>query len=453
MSIDQVHSVRTAPNSGKAAAVQAGGAAGFDQAMLAALLGGDGTLEGALDATLAAGAPDAADGTATPAPTKPGKKDAAAADPLAAAMAALLIPTAAPIQQPVVRQPGDATVSAVAGNGGTPDPSAALVAKLTATSGMDTAATADPAKDADDDKAPVVSQAAADAKAARQAKPLPLNILPQPGAADPVQAGLVPAPLGRMAPRAAAAPAAARDQEVRPAGAKPAQPASPPEQASPRPVQVEPTAAHPTVAPVATAAGVAEGLAEKPAAASAGAGEKAADSLAVPTDPALAVAAPMHAARADAAAATSPIEMKHPAEQIAVSVRQAAHEGVNEITVELRPANLGAVEVKLDFGTDGRVSAAVMADRPETLSLLKSDAGGLEQALRDAGLQADPGSLSFSLRGDQSQPDPRQFQQQTAQQQRARDAFASTDDTADLGTVGAAPVTRRSHAGLLDIRI
>ena len=54
---------------------------------------------------------------------------------------------------------------------------------------------------------------------------------------------------------------------------------------------------------------------------------------------------------------------------------------------------------------DGRVDAVVRVERPETLELLQRDARQLVRALQDAGLQADSGSLSFHLRGDeQRQP-------------------------------------------------
>ena len=56
--------------------------------------------------------------------------------------------------------------------------------------------------------------------------------------------------------------------------------------------------------------------------------------------------------------------------------------------------------MRLEVGHDGRVQAVVMADRPETLDMLRRDIAGLEKALADAGLKADTGGLSFSLRGD-----------------------------------------------------
>ena len=61
------------------------------------------------------------------------------------------------------------------------------------------------------------------------------------------------------------------------------------------------------------------------------------------------------------------------------------------MVINLKPVELGSVEVKLDFGADGRVQASIMAERPETLEMLQKDQRTLERALNDAGLQTDPG--------------------------------------------------------------
>jgi flagellar hook-length control protein FliK len=86
-------------------------------------------------------------------------------------------------------------------------------------------------------------------------------------------------------------------------------------------------------------------------------------------------------------------------DQISVNIGKAAKGGIERIQIQLKPENLGRVEVRLEVSHDGRVTAAVTADNRDTLELLKSDARGLERALQDAGLKADSGSLSFSLRG------------------------------------------------------
>src|SRR3546814_5375609 len=72
------------------------------------------------------------------------------------------------------------------------------------------------------------------------------------------------------------------------------------------------------------------------------------------------------------------------------------------MSIKLDPVNLGKVEVKLEVGHDGRLTAVISADKPETLQMLQHGAHNLEQSLRDAGMKTDSGSLNFTLR-DQGQ--------------------------------------------------
>jgi flagellar hook-length control protein FliK len=70
------------------------------------------------------------------------------------------------------------------------------------------------------------------------------------------------------------------------------------------------------------------------------------------------------------------------------------------VTIQLRPEELGRIEIKLEMSQDGKVRAAITADNPATLELLQRDARGLERALQDAGLRADASNLEFNLRGE-----------------------------------------------------
>ncbi|MDH5771507.1 MAG: flagellar hook-length control protein FliK [Rhodospirillaceae bacterium] len=91
---------------------------------------------------------------------------------------------------------------------------------------------------------------------------------------------------------------------------------------------------------------------------------------------------------------------KSPAtEQVSVQITKAINAGADKINIHLRPASLGRVDVQIEMGMDGRVSAVVTADNKDTLDLLQRDQRALERALQDAGLKADSGSLSFNLRG------------------------------------------------------
>ena len=84
-------------------------------------------------------------------------------------------------------------------------------------------------------------------------------------------------------------------------------------------------------------------------------------------------------------------------EQVAVHIQRAAREGTGKFSVQLSPAELGRIHVKLEIDEDKRVTAAVTVERPSTLELLQRDTKGLERALHNAGLTLEGGDLSFSL--------------------------------------------------------
>jgi len=134
-------------------------------------------------------------------------------------------------------------------------------------------------------------------------------------------------------------------------------------------------------------------------------------------------------------------------EQLTVHIQKAVRDGADRINIQLRPAELGRIEVRLEFARDGRLNAAVLADRVETLELLQRDSRVLERALQDAGLKADSGSLTFNLRGEGRQ----EFGQ--AQERRAANpnAAASEAPAPDLPE-SAAPAPSR-HLGAIDIRV
>jgi flagellar hook-length control protein FliK len=140
-------------------------------------------------------------------------------------------------------------------------------------------------------------------------------------------------------------------------------------------------------------------------------------------------------------------------EQVALNLKQALAADNNEIRIQLKPASLGTIDVKLNLTQDGRVSAVISADRSDTLNMLKQDSATLQQSLRDAGLNADGNSLSFNLRGD-----AQSFAQNSSQGGFGRggngggNAYAA--DSVD--TLGAADPTISSqsyHTGSLDIEV
>ena len=143
------------------------------------------------------------------------------------------------------------------------------------------------------------------------------------------------------------------------------------------------------------------------AAASYGVAQSTANTGAITMDSPLPVApiGGMGSARASSvqalAAATRPTPMAQPVvEQLAVHIVKAAAEGMDKISIKLRPAALGHIEIQLELSHDGRITAVVTAEKAETLDLLQRDARGLERALQEAGLRTNSDSLNFNLRGE-----------------------------------------------------
>lgn len=92
--------------------------------------------------------------------------------------------------------------------------------------------------------------------------------------------------------------------------------------------------------------------------------------------------------------------------QVAVQINRAVQDGQDKFIVNLKPGTLGKVSVQLEVGHDNRIIAVIAAERPDTLELLQRDSRALELALKEAGLKADSGSLSFSLQGDGTEESP-----------------------------------------------
>jgi flagellar hook-length control protein FliK len=85
-------------------------------------------------------------------------------------------------------------------------------------------------------------------------------------------------------------------------------------------------------------------------------------------------------------------------EQVSVQISKALNAGNDRISIQLKPADLGRIDVQMEVAQDGRVTAVVTADNKQTLDLLQKDSKQLQEALQQAGLQADDDSLNFNLR-------------------------------------------------------
>ena len=97
-----------------------------------------------------------------------------------------------------------------------------------------------------------------------------------------------------------------------------------------------------------------------------------------------------------------------PMRAIAVHIAHHLANGQREFQIRLDPPELGRVEVRVEIARDGRLTAHLTADRPDTLDALMRDARALERALNAAGLDLEDDALSFELRqhdaGDGSGP-------------------------------------------------
>lgn len=119
--------------------------------------------------------------------------------------------------------------------------------------------------------------------------------------------------------------------------------------------------------------------------------------------------------------------------QIALQIQHSASDGVDRVSLQLHPAELGSVDIELSFEGGGRLSALITAERPETLELLQRDSRLLERSLGDSGLKLGSDGLSFALKQDQQQQQPGQnFQQQAEAREQTSRADRAYDDAADI---------------------
>ena len=122
--------------------------------------------------------------------------------------------------------------------------------------------------------------------------------------------------------------------------------------------------------------------------------------------------------------------------------------------VQLDPAGLGKVDVRVEIGGDGKMSASMAFDNPQAAAELKSRAGELQRALEQSGFDLS-GGLSFDVASDSGQGRQAQGQDtdtNTGAAFRGRAFQTALDTTADAAP-GSQPMFRRSSVSGVDIRI
>jgi flagellar hook-length control protein FliK len=119
---------------------------------------------------------------------------------------------------------------------------------------------------------------------------------------------------------------------------------------------------------------------------------------------------------------------------LAINIAAKSQEGARQFDIRLDPAELGRVDVRLSLDGNGTAQAHLSAERPETLSLLQSNAPALTRALQDSGVHVANDGLQFSLKGQDRQSDG---QPRTPSRSRA----SAVQSIAASASLGAAPST------------
>lgn len=131
-------------------------------------------------------------------------------------------------------------------------------------------------------------------------------------------------------------------------------------------------------------------------------------------------------------------------DQIKVVITRAAKAGMDKVTIQLKPLELGRIDVKLEMSDDHKVRVTVTADNKETLALLQSDSHTLERTLNDAGLRTDSANLHFNLR---SESNARQAEQ-NASGQNGKGGGANTADANEADPMFDYAAAARTRGGV-----
>ncbi len=84
-------------------------------------------------------------------------------------------------------------------------------------------------------------------------------------------------------------------------------------------------------------------------------------------------------------------------DQIKVNITKSAVKGVDTIDIQLKPEDLGKIQIKMHIAKDGRLQAEIISGRAETLDMLQKDVSSLAKAFSDAGYDTDSRSFNFSF--------------------------------------------------------
>jgi hypothetical protein len=165
--------------------------------------------------------------------------------------------------------------------------------------------------------------------------------------------------------------------------------------------------------------------------------------------PAASASTPAHAAAA--AARATPETVANLAGQIVKKLGGRS----TQFDLQLDPAGLGKVNVRIEINADGRVSAAMSFDTPQAAAELRARANELQRALAQSGFDVS-GGLSFDVTQDQGRGSGQQNAFQNNDNS-GRQAFRGRAFAAALETAGdaaqAALIDRRATPSGVDVRI
>ena len=153
--------------------------------------------------------------------------------------------------------------------------------------------------------------------------------------------------------------------------------------------------------------------------------------------------------RADAAQAAAPMIVRgspHTVAHLSAEIARRLEAQTTRFQVELEPAGLGKVDVRVEIGSDGAVTAALSCDSVHAADILRGRSVELQAALEQAGFDVS-GGLSFTAGGAGHGQ-----REQAGRDGRAHDhstTIAALDEAAPVS----APQPARSGPGRLDIRI
>ena len=137
---------------------------------------------------------------------------------------------------------------------------------------------------------------------------------------------------------------------------------------------------------------------------------------------------------------------------VSVQLNRAAKNGDKSFNIQLHPAELGRVEVKLDIAADGKAHATITAEHQDALDVLQKDSASLTRALGDAGLQLDSNSLTFNLKQDGNGQNAGQSNLASRQSGAGNTLTTAQNDVDDPGTALAQNISVTVAPGRVDIR-